>query len=213
MPDVWITKWVDYASKYGIGYILSNGCIGVYFNDSTKVILMQDGNVFDYVTRRTPEKNEDRTTHSLQDYPDDLKKKVTLLRHFKTYMQSNAPDERDGASVGESNLQPHPQRAQAAVSPGQAPFVKKWTRNKHAIMFQLSNKMMHVIFQDKTEAVLSSATHTVAYMNKTGQVVSYPYANGTDVPNPELSKRLKYIKDILTNLLGTRNVDLAADVQ
>jgi polo-like kinase 1 len=38
-PDVWVKKWVDYSSKYGLGYILSNGSTGVFFNDSTKIIL------------------------------------------------------------------------------------------------------------------------------------------------------------------------------
>lgn len=38
-PEVWVKKWVDYSSKYGLGYILSNGCTGVFFNDSTKIIL------------------------------------------------------------------------------------------------------------------------------------------------------------------------------
>jgi polo-like kinase 1 len=37
--EVWVKKWVDYSSKYGLGYILSNGSIGVFFNDSTKIIL------------------------------------------------------------------------------------------------------------------------------------------------------------------------------
>ena len=37
--DIWVTKWADYSSKYGLGYVMSNGCIGVYFNDSTKIIL------------------------------------------------------------------------------------------------------------------------------------------------------------------------------
>lgn len=38
-PDVWVKKWVDYSSKYGLGYLLSNNQTGVFFNDSTKVIL------------------------------------------------------------------------------------------------------------------------------------------------------------------------------
>lgn len=33
-----VKKWIDYSSKYGIGYILSNNMIGVYFNDSTKIL-------------------------------------------------------------------------------------------------------------------------------------------------------------------------------
>ena len=36
---IWVKKWVDYSSKYGLGYILSNGAAGVFFNDSTKIIL------------------------------------------------------------------------------------------------------------------------------------------------------------------------------
>ena len=36
--SVWVKKWVDYSSKYGLGYIMSNGTYGVYFNDSTKII-------------------------------------------------------------------------------------------------------------------------------------------------------------------------------
>jgi len=216
MPELWVTKWVDYSSKYGVGYILSDGSIGVYFNDSTKIILSPEGDRFDYITRRTQEKPEVRTKHSFEDYPDDLKKKVTLLRHFRNYMLTDVLEKKDGASVGESSL-PAPsvgesQKGAAAASQafdlGQAPYVKKWTRNKHAIMFQLSNKIVQVVFFDKTEAVLSSKSHMVTYIDKKSQVCSYPLSNVLDVPSPELAKRLRYTKDILVNLLGARNSDL-----
>lgn len=204
MPELWVVKWVDYASKYGVGYILSDGSIGVYFNDSTKIILVSDGTHFDYITRRTQEKPEIRTTHSWEDYPEDLKKKVTLLRHFKNYMLTDVLERKDGATAGESSLQPSGAQKKVAYDPGQAPFVKKWTRNKHAIMFQLSNKIVQVVFFDKTEAVLSSKSHTVTYVDKRGQVQSYPLSNVLDVPSAELAKRLRYTKDILVNLLGSK---------
>jgi len=38
-PNIWVTKWVDYSSKYGLGYVLNNGNYGVFFNDRTKIIL------------------------------------------------------------------------------------------------------------------------------------------------------------------------------
>jgi len=204
MPELWVTKWVDYASKYGVGYILSDGSIGVYFNDSTKIILVPDGSQFDYVTRRTQEKPELRTTHTWDDYPEDLKKKVTLLRHFKNYMLTDVLEKKDGATAGESSLQPTAPLRKVSYEAGEAPFVKKWTKNKHAIMFQLSNKVVQVVFFDKTEAVLSSKSHTVTYVDKKGQVQSYPLSNALDVPSQELAKRLRYTKDILVNLLGTR---------
>jgi len=217
MPDLWVTKWVDYSSKYGVGYIMSDSSIGVYFNDSTKIIMGPKGHEFDYITRRTQDKPEVRTPHTLEEYPDDLKKKVTLLKHFRNYMHTGVQDKKDGASIGESSLpMPAPSQSNAqkdasaseAYEGGQAPYVKKWTRNKHAIMFQLSNKTAQIVFFDKTEAVLSSKSHMVTYFDKKGQVCSYPLSNVLDVPNPELAKRLRYTKDILVNLMGARASDL-----
>ena len=37
-----MVHWVDYSNKYGMGYYLSNGSFGVYFNDCTKTVLMSD---------------------------------------------------------------------------------------------------------------------------------------------------------------------------
>ena len=42
-PKIWVKKWVDYSSKYGLGYLLSNGAIGVFFNDSTKIVIETNG--------------------------------------------------------------------------------------------------------------------------------------------------------------------------
>jgi polo-like kinase 1 len=41
--SIWIKKWVDYSSKYGLGYMLTNGSTGVFFNDSSKIILDAKG--------------------------------------------------------------------------------------------------------------------------------------------------------------------------
>jgi len=49
--EVWVKKWVDYSSKYGLGYYLSNEATGVFFNDSTKIVLDPNGYHFDYIER------------------------------------------------------------------------------------------------------------------------------------------------------------------
>lgn len=54
--DVWVMQWVDYSSKYGLGYVLSNGCSGVFFNDSTKIILDPTATYFEYMERRSTDK-------------------------------------------------------------------------------------------------------------------------------------------------------------
>ena len=42
VPTIFITKWIDYSNKYGLGYQLRDGSIGVYFNDSTSILLASD---------------------------------------------------------------------------------------------------------------------------------------------------------------------------
>jgi polo-like kinase 1 len=44
--SVYVKKWVDYSSKYGLGYLLSDGTTGIYFNDSTKMIIDETGQYF-----------------------------------------------------------------------------------------------------------------------------------------------------------------------
>lgn len=36
---VFIVSWVDYCNKYGMGYALTDGTVGVHFNDSTTMLL------------------------------------------------------------------------------------------------------------------------------------------------------------------------------
>ena len=56
--DVWVKKWVDYSTKYGLGYFLSNGSTGVFFNDSTKIVLDTNGHFIDYMERRSTDKQD-----------------------------------------------------------------------------------------------------------------------------------------------------------
>ena len=39
---VFIVSWVDYCNKYGMGYALTDGSVGVHFNDSTSLVLSAD---------------------------------------------------------------------------------------------------------------------------------------------------------------------------
>ena len=52
-----ISKWIDYSSKYGMGYQLSNGIFGVLFNDSTKIVISKDHYQFCYLKRESSNKN------------------------------------------------------------------------------------------------------------------------------------------------------------
>jgi polo-like kinase 1 len=187
-PKIWIKKWVDYSSKYGIGYMLSNGCAGVYFNDSTKIISDREGNSFQYINRLDHSSEEALVEYTFSNFPPDLQKKVTLLMHFRKHLSVD-----DKVDFVEQPLT----------------IVKKWLCTSHAMIFRLSNKVVQVHFQDKSELMLCSSNKQAVYINKKSEINVYPLATAMESPNKEMSKRLKYTKEILTTMLqnpgGTKN--------
>ena len=77
---VWVVRYVDYTSKYGLGFLLNTGSAGVYFNDSTKIVLSADGMLFQYVERRRRENGHSSSehtsqTHLMSAYPQELQRR------------------------------------------------------------------------------------------------------------------------------------------
>lgn len=179
-PNIWVKKWVDYSTKYGLGYMLSNGCAGVFFNDSTKIIGDTQGEHFQYMFRPSPSQDEEMVNHSMNAYPAEFQKKVTLLQHFRKHL----------AITDAINELQNPMT-----------YIKKWLTTQHAIIFRLSNKVVQVYFQDKTEIMLCSGTKQVVYIDKTSKITVFPLATAMESGNKEMTKRLRYTKEILTNML------------
>lgn len=193
--NVWVQRWIDYSSKYGLGYLLSEGSSGVFFNDSTKIVAEPNSTHFFYYERKAvsaTEKQDVLSKYNFSDYPRDLNKKVTLLDHFKSYLQQN--------NVQQSSQPPqdNPER----ISPPGSVYVKKWMRTAHATMFRLSNKIVQVNFKDHTEILLNSESRIVTYVNKRGERQVMPLSQALDSNDAEMTKRLKYTKDILTTMLN-----------
>lgn len=74
-------------------------------------------------------------------------------------------------------------------------------KTRHSIMFRFSNKVVQVQFVDQTEIILSSQEKIVTFLNKQQERLYYPLAQAMNSKNTEMTKRLKYTKDILTHLL------------
>jgi hypothetical protein len=174
---IWVVRYVDYTSKYGLGFLFNTGSAGVYFNDSTKIVLSPDGKLFQYIERKkkdgsssssgTTAVGSDHTSvkYRIDNFPAELQKKVTLLKHFRDYLLNQEKKE------GENDVQSHGFGGNGVEDCGggfsrqqnlwqeQDPvnvdddssmlFLKKWIRTKHAILFRLSNRTVQVVFYDK----------------------------------------------------------------
>jgi len=201
-PSKWVTRYVDYTSKYGLGFLLNDGSAGVYFNDSTKTVIAPEGDDFIYVERRKSS-NEDGVQeqvieeHSLSSYPDSLQKKVTLLKHFRNYLIEQQKRENEEAKD---------ELCLKEEENGESPLVylKKWVRTKHAILFRLSNRTVQVIFYDHSEILLSADGKLVSYVDKRKQRSTYHLDEIVlGGAHADIKKRLKYTKDILNQLTSS----------
>ena len=64
---------------------------------------------------------------------------MTLLQHFRSYLETNSNKEGSGSSKNTGGDVEMKDEKDPGVS---GVYVKKWMRTKHAIMFRLSNKIV-----------------------------------------------------------------------
>lgn len=136
---LWITKWVDYSNKYGFGAQLSNGCIVIRYNDGTTLAV--DAN-----KRRLQYFDEDRNIFrfSVNNIPEDLSRKVTLLNYFSNYMDKHLLK---GGDIDDS---PN------AETFTEISIIDIWFRTDKAMVMYLSDGTLQVNFlSDHTKLILN----------------------------------------------------------
>lgn len=136
-----IERFVDFSSKYGLGYKLTNGSYGVLFNDSTKLITHPNLFHFDYIERSKTKNKETASSelishHNFFEYPAAINKKVVLLQHFKSYLDGNSKFK---PLTFDFKSQQPPVRPE-----NEAPlsYIKKWKKASKAILMRNSNKVI-----------------------------------------------------------------------
>lgn len=73
----------------------------------------------------------------------------------------------------------------------------------HATLFRLSNKIVQVHFKDSTEILLNSALGYVSYINRLGERTLMPFNAALESSDTEMTKRLRYAKDILQTMFNS----------
>lgn len=178
-PRIWVSKWIDYSKKYGIGYILSNNNSGAYYNDNTKIINDPTGNFIQYIS--TNNIGEIVNNYTVDEFPQSIHKKVMILHLFKK--QFLFEEKKD--SEFERPLT----------------HVKKWLATPFATFFRMSNKIIQICFRDSTELIFSSESKHVTYVDKRLNVNSYKLGEAIESGNKEMVKRIRYSKDIMMKML------------
>ena len=191
-------KWVDYSSKYGFGYLLNNGHVGVYFNDSTIIIYKPNGTNFFYIKENTKEKGIIVKEHKFKEnFDEDLNKKIIILENFKAYL------------LEENKNSPIEKKEIEYLDIINYVYVKRWMRTKHAIFFRLNNKIMQFKFLDQTELIWHYDNKLVIYKDKKGRSYTYSISATLDSKNNEIIKYLGsagYILKLILKKNGQKNM-------
>lgn len=155
-PSVWVTGYVDQSRKCGFGFLLSDQSVSVGFNDGTSMVLEPTGVAFDYINRTRPssmaeagaDKREEtiRTRHTIKDFPLELKRKVHLLKDFRSYVhklakckEGKALGRVDGGRSSTTSAQQHGGTVGEPLM-----FVEQFRRTPQMILFRLSNRTVQV---------------------------------------------------------------------
>ncbi|GAB6019425.1 Serine/threonine-protein kinase plk1 [Chamberlinius hualienensis] len=188
-PMLWVSKWVDYSDKYGLGYCLCDNSVGVIFNDATKIVLLADGENFHYIERDGKE-----NYYTTKQYPSDLQKKVTLLTYFRNYMTEHL------LTTG-AGIVPRDGDQLARL-----PYMRSWFRTKSAIVLHLTNGTLQVNFlEDHTKVILCPLMSAVTYIDSSAECRTYRL-NLLDKwgCSREVYQRLRYTSSMIDKLMSPK---------
>ena len=223
-PEVFITKWVDYSSKYGIGYLLNNELIGVYFNDCTKLIYNPRIRKISFIERKVTKEKDMMYTFAVNETPKELQKKVLIFQNFKKYFDEENPKKLEKMKEQKAKIKKKSKTmTEKAVKEkeekekleqklkeekeiekeGESVFLRKWMKTNQAIIFRLSNKTIQVIFKDRSEIILFG--EFVSYKDKKDVTKVMKIEDAVNSSNFEMNKRIKYVQNIFTKIMSVNS--------
>ena len=180
--NILIKKYIDLSDKCGIGYLLTNDDIGVYFNDGTKMVHIKNTTNIIYIDEKGNEENLSLRKAKIN---QELKTKINVLVLFNKKFIKNS--EKKGGYLKNTNKQ--------TVDL----FVKKWIKSQYAYFFLLSNNKIQIIFEDKSQIIFDFKQKNICYINKMKENIVQNIDNNK-FKNPEMEKKVHHAKKILIKI-------------
>lgn len=181
MPSFSVSRFCDKTSKFGFGYLLLDGTIGVCFNDFTRMIL----DPFEDFIQCWPTYSDPEPIIIPIKDADLQQKHISFLMKFAKTLKANP------------SMFVLPQQKPSPEVPLR--HVKYWLRDPHNILFRLDNRVVQVNFEDKTKVMVFFSQKKML-MTKTlqGEVEEIDIA-AIEV-NEEAKKRYAVVRQLLNDL-------------
>jgi len=198
-----IIKFFDYTTKFGMVYIIAKMSVGICFNDYSNIIrnyhIKSDSYKYIYFDKGSIiTLNYDE--NDFEEFINNKKGNKDLIKKFEVFKQVlNKYSSEIKSSINEKDINKIEFNKKAFNL--NFIFVKKFFKTQNSILFRLSNKLVQVAFNDKTQLILSTDGSYVLYKNKNGEEFVFNIVNVLKSDNSELIKRIKYTKSLLIYLV------------
>ncbi|OHT16238.1 Serine/threonine-protein kinase polo [Tritrichomonas foetus] len=135
MPKYMVSRFCNHSEKYGLGYLLINGCVGACFKDFSRMIMDPHQQFIQYWRTYQDEKPE------ILDIDDEAEaRKIKILFKFSSSLKKTAtmfeiPD---------------------VMCDPKVPLlhVKYWARNDDATLFRMNDRNIQLNFTDRRKLVI-----------------------------------------------------------
>uniref|UniRef100_A0A7E4UME4 Serine/threonine-protein kinase PLK n=1 Tax=Panagrellus redivivus TaxID=6233 RepID=A0A7E4UME4_PANRE len=97
LPDLYVSKWVDYTNRFGFGCTLKNGVRTALFLDDTAMSVTPDEKLYAYWPRKTQDESfqmfSPRTSHQWQ--LDVIEKMTKMKEYMDNHLHATVPVDED----------------------------------------------------------------------------------------------------------------------
>jgi len=132
---VFVSKWVDYTNKFGFGFQMSDGSIGIRFNDSSSVGLSADLNSVEFI-----DINGNTFVYPYENYEEyvfpEVAERIDILKYFVRYMSEHLAD-----SI---TFIPGKDTVSSCHQKTKNPHLLSWKRDKHCVFIELNNMTLQL---------------------------------------------------------------------
>jgi len=134
IAPVFVSKWVDYTNKYGFGFQMSDGNVGVLFNDKTMMGANAEFSQVQFTDlngKTFSLRGDENANHA---YPE-LQDRMDILKYYVDYMNENLAD----SITFLPGMETKRNRQKSKI-----PMLKLWSRRENYVAMELSNYMVQV---------------------------------------------------------------------
>ena len=200
-PFIRVSQYIDYSSKYGLGYILNNGLYGFHYNDCTKIILNPKTNSFFYIPNQKEIKSKDIVLFNFQNYPNEIKKKVKILEMFKKCIDENKNNKDEHMLKDLLKNDDSDYYSDNEIFP----YIQSWWKTEKGIIFRLSNHSFQLKFKDNSDIFVNIQIDILCFVNERGINFTFNTNNKINANGyNEMNLKIETFKKILRSLLNEK---------